>query len=445
MLSRNQVLFGILPKISPLSIENKETRPNIIKKSIINNKSEINLYLPFNKILYKKEFKKSRLSDLYYKKENKAEIKKENLISHKKSFSNGNLNQNYTNPKRKKLLLEGDFDLDETIHKIRNLIKNEREKINKIENNVNKNTLNYGEQGVEYQRPFHINELKKKVNEIVKDVHSDYKQKYNLVFKFKHHAIENKKNTRVLTDFFESEKSKDNLYMQKINLNNEFNNVIVKYEKNKDDPLNIFYKVNSIDIFDNNKKHFNTELNENQNNKSIKNNKKQLYDKIKEITSEKKFENNILNNEKIIEKLKEEKENIKNNKIKQSEFLNNNNFNFIQKYHKTLKKIDKEKQIHKHKKVFSNDQIDKLIKSRNQLDINKLMNDYKEKLREINKHKITKENSNTKMNIVRNLQEEKERIFNKKNGIINKLNTAIYNNINGNIGVSLYNIEDYIN
>ena len=86
MLSRNQVLFGILPKISPLSIENKETRPNIIKKSIINNKSEINLYLPFNKILYKKEFKKSRLSDLYYKKEKNTEIKKENSISHKKKF-----------------------------------------------------------------------------------------------------------------------------------------------------------------------------------------------------------------------------------------------------------------------------------------------------------------------------------------------------------------------
>jgi len=442
MLSKNQVLFGFLPKIPPLSIENKETRPNIIKKAVINNKSEINLYLPFNKIIYKKELKEHRLTDLYYKKEEnnkKSEkIKKENHI---KSFSNENLNHK----KRKKLLLEGDFDLEETIHNIRNLIKNEREKINKIENHVIKNTLNYGEQGVEYQKPFHINELKKKVHEIVKDVHSDYKQKYNLVFKFKHHAIENKKNTRVLTDFFESEKSKDNLYMQKINLNNEFNNVVVSYEKNKNDPLNIFYKANSFDVT-NYKKHFITETNENQNNKSIKNyNKNKLFEKIKKITSEKKFENNILNNEKIIEKLKEEKENIKNNKIKQSELINNNNFNYIQKYHKTLKKIDKEKQIHKHKKVFSDEQIDKIIESRNQLNINKLMNDYKEKIREIDKHKITKTNSNTKMNIVRNIQKEKERIFKKKTGIINKLNTAIYNNINGNIGVSLYNIEDYIN
>ena len=442
MLSKNQVLFGFLPKIPPLSIENKETRPNIIKKAVINNKSEINLYLPFNKIIYKKELKEHRLTDLYYKKEEnnkKSEkIKKENHI---KSFSNENLNHK----KRKKLLLEGDFDLEETIHNIRNLIKNEREKINKIENHVIKNTLNYGEQGVEYQKPFHINELKKKVHEIVKDVHSDYKQKYNLVFKFKHHAIENKKNTRVLTDFFESEKSKDNLYMQKINLNNEFNNVVVSYEKNKNDPLNIFYKANSFDVT-NYKKHFITETNENQNNKSIKNyNKNKLFEKIKKITSEKKFENNILNNEKIIEKLKEEKENIKNNKIKQSELINNNNFNYIQKYHKTLKKIDKEKQIHKNKKVFSDEQIDKIIESRNQLNINKLMNDYKEKIREIDKHKITKTNSNTKMNIVRNIQKEKERIFKKKTGIINKLNTAIYNNINGNIGVSLYNIEDYIN
>ena len=442
MLSKNQVLFGFLPKIPPLSIENKETRPNIIKKAVINNKSEINLYLPFNKIIYKKELKEHRLTDLYYKKEEnnkKSEkIKKENHI---KSFSNENLNHK----KRKKLLLEGDFDLEETIHNIRNLIKNEREKINKIENHVIKNTLNYGEQGVEYQKPFHINELKKKVHEIVKDVHSDYKQKYNLVFKFKHHAIENKKNTRVLTDFFESEKSKDNLYMQKINLNNEFNNVVVSYEKNKNDPLNIFYKANSFDVT-NYKKHFITETNENQNNKSIKNyNKNKLFEKIKKITSEKKYENNILNNEKIIEKLKEEKENIKNNKIKQSELINNNNFNYIQKYHKTLKKIDKEKQIHKHKKVFSDEQIDKIIESRNQLNINKLMNDYKEKIREIDKHKITKTNSNTKMNIVRNIQKEKERIFKKKTGIINKLNTAIYNNINGNIGVSLCNIEDYIN
>ena len=442
MLSKNQVLFGFLPKIPPLSIENKETRPNIIKKAVINNKSEINLYLPFNKIIYKKELKEHRLTDLYYKKEEnnkKSEkIKKENHI---KSFSNENLNHK----KRKKLLLEGDFDLEETIHNIRNLIKNEREKINKIENHVIKNTLNYGEQGVEYQKPFHINELKKKVHEIVKDVHSDYKQKYNLVFKFKHHAIENKKNTRVLTDFFESEKSKDNLYMQKINLNNEFNNVVVSYEKNKNDPLNIFYKANSFDVT-NYKNHFITETNENKNNKSIKNyNKNKLFEKIKKITSEKKFENNILNNEKIIEKLKEEKENIKNNKIKQSELINNNNFNYIQKYHKTLKKIDKEKQIHKHKKVFSDEQIDKIIESRNQLNINKLMNDYKEKIREIDKHKITKTNSNTKMNIVRNIQKEKERIFKKKTGIINKLNTAIYNNINGNIGVSLYNIEDYIN
>jgi hypothetical protein len=31
MLSRNQVLFGILPKISPLSIENKETRQILLK------------------------------------------------------------------------------------------------------------------------------------------------------------------------------------------------------------------------------------------------------------------------------------------------------------------------------------------------------------------------------------------------------------------------------
>ena len=426
MLTKNEITYNAFPNPSleelMLKREPPDRKPNLIKKAIFNEEKKLNLYLPLNIPIYKKDFYSSVLYD-----NNKSLARQKKLDNIRKQLNSFSFKPEIY--KRKKI------DKDDKMNNIIESIKENRNKLQEMEEKNQKNLEKLSNsKGKISERPFNIKNLIKKVREIAKSASLQKyknlkKNKYEIAKKFRINAISNKKDSSPFEEFLDVEKSRDYIYLQKLVLDIEYRNVVDKNIKPKKE---VIYTVNNYDIED--------EENENlQNNKNkpirlFKNkSRNHLIEKISEICSSNNsrinsaHKKNILNEELFIQNSNFEKE-----------LLEKNNIKFFHRYQNCLNNIKREEKRHYNNKIFSNSAINQIMKSKNDLEIDKLKYDFTDQIGAIeayNKGYFHKKDN--------------EELIKEKKDAIHSLNHRIYNvfvnNENGKIDTTnLYKIEDYI-
>ena len=415
------------PSINELLLQREppDRKPNIIRKTILNEKNRLNLYLPLNSPKYKREFGKRILydNDKLLQKERKLE----ELRTKMNSFSH------------KPVIYKKKIKKDDKLGQIMLTIKDNRNKLQELEDRNQKSLEKLANiNGGNAEKPFNLQYLIKKVRDIAKSVNINYKynkigdtkNKFEMANKYTKHAIENKKNSKPIDDFYTLEKSRDNLYLQKLILNTEYHNVMDRDKKMNNNE--VIYKASNYEI--NNEEY--DKVNE-EKSKTIFNNstpsKKDLFKKIYSLTSG----NLSRNNSGIKKHLFDDNELIKDQKNFEKDLLERRNIKFYHRYKNCLNTLKKEKVKHINNRIFDKQSIDSIMKSRNDLEIDKLKYDYTKigTIEAINKTAFSRK----KMFI--DLKEKKEKAINKVN---NKINTAIFNHDIGKITSSNYNLEDYI-
>ena len=487
MLTKNEITYNAFPNPTleelMLKREPSNKKPNIIKNAIFNEEKKLNLYLPLNIPIYKKDFYSSVLYD-----NNKSLARQKKLDNIRKQLNSFSF---------KPQIYKRKINKDDKMNNIIESIKDNRNKLQEMEEKNQKNLakLSNSKDSIS-ERPFNIKNLIKEVKEIAKsaalpkykkekekekernkfeiakkfrenaisnkkdsspfeeflDVERsrDYlylqklildieyrnvvdknlkKNKYEIAKKFRINAISNKKDSSPFEEFLDVEKSRDYIYLQKLVLDIEYRNVVDKNIKPKKE---VIYTVNNYDIED--------EENENlQNNKNkpirlFKNkSRNHLIEKISEICSSNNsrinsaHKKNILNEELFIQNSNFEKE-----------LLEKNNIKFFHRYQNCLNNIKREEKRHYNNKIFSNSAINQIMKSKNDLEIDKLKYDFTDKIGAIeanNKGFYHKKDPEKK------IKEKKEAMSCLNHRIYN----AFENDENGKIDTAnLFKIEDYI-
>ena len=400
MLTRYEITNIAFPNPSIrellLQREPPDRKPNVIRKTIMNERNRLNIYLPLNLPKYKREYGKRILFDK--DKLSQKERKLEEIRKQMNSFTH------------KPILYKKKIRKDDRLAEIMLTIRENRNKLQELEDKNQKSLENLAKiNGGNAEKPFNLQHLIKKVRDIAKSVNMNYqlnkigniKNKYDMANKYKKKAIENKKNSKPVDDFYSLEKSRDNLYLENLILNVEYHNVIDKGKKMNNNEViykasNYFKKIGCLTSGDLSK-----------NNSRIQ---KSFFDDNELIKEQKNFEKDLL-----------ERRNIK----------------FYQRYKNCLNSIKKEKVKHLHNRIFDKESIDSIMKSRNDLEIDKLKYDYTKigTIEAINKNAFSRQ----KMLIDEKLK--KERAMKKIN---NKIETAIFNHDIGKISSKNYNLEDYI-
>ncbi len=430
MLTKNEITYNAFPNPSleelMLKREPLNRKPNLIKKAIFNEEKKLNLYLPLNTPIYKKEFHQSCIYD-----NNKSLARQKKLENIRKQLNSFSF---------KPQIYKRKINKDDKMNNIIESIKDNRNKLQEMEEKNQKNLakLSNSKDSIS-ERPFNIKNLIKEVKEIAKSAAlPKYKKekekekernKFEIAKKFRENAISNKKDSSPFEEFLDVERSRDYLYLQKLILDIEYRNVVDKNLKPKKE---VIYTVKNYEL--ENEEMNNSERNKNQPIRLIKINPKiQLNEKISEICSNNNsrinsaHKNNYLNEELLIQNSNFEKELIEKNNIK-----------FFHRYQKCLNNIKREEKRHYNNKIFSNSAINQIMKSKNDLEIDKLKYDYTDKIGSIeanNKGYIHKKGFEEK------IKEKKEAMHSLNHRIYN----AYVNNENGKIETTkLFKIEDYI-
>ena len=415
------------PSISELLLQREppDRKPNVIRKTIMNERNRLNIYLPLNLPKYKREYGKRILFDK--DKLSQKERKLEEIRKQMNSFTH------------KPILYKKKIRKDDRLAEIMLTMRENRNKLQELEDKNQKSLENLAKiNGGNAEKPFNLQHLIKKVRDIAKSVNMNYqlnkigniKNKYDMANKYKKKAIENKKNSKPVDDFYSLEKSRDNLYLENLILNVEYHNVIDKGKKMNNNE--VIYKASNYEI----NKEENDQLNEGKSKTIFNNNtpsKMNLFKKIGCLTSG----DLSKNNSRIQKSFFDDNELIKEQKNFEKDLLERRNIKFYHRYKNCLNSIKKEKVKHLHNRIFDKESIDSIMKSRNDLEIDKLKYDYTKigTIEAINKNAFSRQ----KMLIDEKLK--KERAMKKIN---NKIETAIFNHDIGKISSKNYNLEDYI-
>jgi hypothetical protein len=254
--------------------------------------------------------------------------------------------------------------------------------------------------------------------------------KFEVANIYKEHAISKKKKSRPVDDFYELEKNRDFLFLQKLILNLEYENIVNRNlkKKNKD----ILYIANNYEEDD-----FKDDLLLNNKTINLCSNtvlsKNDLYKKINKICSSKISRNNSstkrdYDNEDLISKQRHF----------EKDLLERRNIKFFHRYKNYMKNIKKEENRHYTLKIFNKRSIDQIIKSKNDLELDKLKYEYSNKIGSIEAKTMS---GNTKHIRNKNKFEIKHKKYNSMN---KKIKTALFNNEIGKLETQKYNIEDFI-
>ena len=228
----NPTLEELIKQRNPI-----DKKPNVIKTAIFTNEKKLDLYLPLNIPKYKKEAEKRNLFDY-------STIEKEKKLE--------NIRNQLNNYSYKPSLYKKNVNKDDSLSKIINSIKENRYKLQEMEEKNKKNLekLTKSKNPNVFKKPFNLENLIKEVKEIAKSVHfknkftkEEMKDKYIMSRKYRDHAIKSKKNSNTVEEFNDLEKSRDYLYLQKLVLNIEYRNVVRKKKKKK-----VFYTANNNEI-----------------------------------------------------------------------------------------------------------------------------------------------------------------------------------------------------
>ena len=392
----NPTLEELIKQRNPI-----DKKPNVIKTAIFTNEKKLDLYLPLNIPKYKKEAEKRNLFDY-------STIEKEKKLE--------NIRNQLNNYSYKPSLYKKNVNKDDSLSKIINSIKENRYKLQEMEEKNKKNLekLTKSKNPNVFKKPFNLENLIKEVKEIAKSVHfknkftkEEMKDKYIMSRKYRDHAIKSKKNSNTVEEFNDLEKSRDYLYLQKLVLNIEYRNVVRKKKKKK-----VFYTANNNEI------------------------DKEEFEKTNYIKNPISITNSRINSAKKKSFCDEEDLLIQNN-LFEKELLEKRNIKFYQKYKNCLNGIKREENKHYNNKVFNKDLIDLIMKSKNDLEIDKLKYDYNDKIGIIeanNQIILNKPNDNQSRNKHKSI-----------NSVTEKMNTAYYNNEMGRLdSTNKYNIEDFI-
>ena len=385
----------------------KNERPNIIKTTLIKGKYKLNFYLPLSITKIKKEIEHSSLYDkekLLEKEKKLKELKNElNTFSHI--------------PKINKEIKS--YSEDKEISKAINLFQNTKKKFKENEERYKIN---------EKDVCFNLNKLIKKVRKITKsnEIKKKIKNKINnynkddFINSFQKKLILNKRNTNIIKEYLNLEKSKDEIKLEKKLLNFEYNQIFKKnnfttstnnFHKEKKPNKKILFQINSYNEINN----LNTF------------NDRKLFEKRINL-SEKKFtdkKNFYSDEEKSITQI--------NNY--ESDLLERKNMTFLKKYKKCFEELKKEERRHYNNKVFKKEQIKKIMSSKNSLYIDKLKYDYLFQIGEIESNKCL---------TTRNRLKKEKNKKKQNNSVLNKVNVALFNYESGIYEKGKYNIEDYI-
>ena len=385
----------------------KNERPNIIKTTLIKGKYKLNFYLPLSITKIKKEIEHSSLYDkekLLEKEKKLKELKNElNTFSHI--------------PKINKEIKS--YSEDKEISKAINLFQNTKKKFKENEERYKIN---------EKDVCFNLNKLIKKVRKITKsnEIKKKIKNKINnynkddFINSFQKKLILNKRNTNIIKEYLNLEKSKDEIKLEKKLLNFEYNQIFKKnnfttstnnFHKEKKPNKKILFQINSYNEINN----LNTF------------NDRKLFEKRINL-SEKKFtdkKNFYSDEEKSITQI--------NNY--ESDLLERKNMAFLKKYKKCFEELKKEERRHYNNKVFKKEQIKKIMSSKNSLYIDKLKYDYLFQIGEIESNKCL----TTRNRLKKDKNKKKQ-----NNSVLNKVNVALFNYESGIYEKGKYNIEDYI-
>ena len=385
----------------------KNERPNIIKTTLIKGKYKLNFYLPLSITKIKKEIEHSSLYDkekLLEKEKKLKELKNElNTFSHI--------------PKINKEIKS--YSEDKEISKAINLFQNTKKKFKENEERYKIN---------EKDVCFNLNKLIKKVRKITKsnEIKKKIKNKINnynkddFINSFQKKLILNKRNTNIIKEYLNLEKSKDEIKLEKKLLNFEYNQIFKKnnfttstnnFHKEKKPNKKILFQINSYNEINN----LNTF------------NDRKLFEKRINL-SEKKFtdkKNFYSDEEKSITQI--------NNY--ESDLLERKNMTFLKKYKKCFEELKKEERRHYNNKVFKKEQIKKIMSSKNSLYIDKLKYDYLFQIGEIESNKCL---------TTRNRLKKEKNKKKQNNSVLNKVNVALFNYESGIYENGKYNIEDYI-
>ena len=416
----NPTLEELIKQRNPI-----DKKPNVIKTAIFTNEKKLDLYLPLNIPKYKKEAEKRNLFDY-------STIEKEKKLE--------NIRNQLNNYSYKPSLYKKNVNKDDSLSKIINSIKENRYKLQEMEEKNKKNLekLTKSKNPNVFKKPFNLENLIKEVKEIAKSVHfknkftkEEMKDKYIMSRKYRDHAIKSKKNSNTVEEFNDLEKSRDYLYLQKLVLNIEYRNVVRKKKKKK-----VYYTANNNEI---DKEEFEKTNHIKNPIKLIKylSPKQKMFERINTICS---TENSITNSRINSAKKKsfcDEEDLLIQNSLFEKELLEKRNIKFYQKYKNCLNGIKREENKHYSNKVFNKDLIDLIMKSKNDLEIDKLKYDYNDKIGIIeanNQIILNKPNDNQSRNKHKTL-----------NSVTDKMNTAYYNNEMGRLdSTNKYNIEDFI-
>ena len=386
----------------------KNERPNIIKTTLIKGIYKLNFYLPLSISKIKKEIKHTSLYN------------KEKLLEKEKKLKKLNIELNtfsHTPIINKEIK---SYSEDKEISKVINLFQKTKKK---FKENEEKYKIN------EKEVHFDLNKLKKKVRKIIKsnEMKKKIKTKINnynkddFINSFQKKLILNKRNSNIIKEYLNLEKSKDEIHLEKKLLNIEYNHIMKKNDliSSASDFLNekkqnkkILFQINSYNKTNNNYNSFNN---------------KKLFEK--RINLRKNKFNNKINYD------NEEKKTFSQINSFESDLLERKNMTFLKRYKNCFEELKKEEKRHYNNHVFKKEQIKKIMSSRNSLYIDKLKYDYLFQIGEINSNKCL--TTRIKLKNDKNLKS-------KNNSVLNKVNIALSNYESGIYEKSKYNIEDYI-
>ncbi len=425
MLTKEEIVEKFSPNDNSLINNSLDKKENIIKTALIKEKYHLNLYLPLNIPIIKKERKKENLYDkekLIEKGKKLEELKiKLNTFSHKP-----NINKTILLPSKNKEIVEIIKSLSEKKRNFKEINKKNDKKIEKL-------TEINGHYNIIRGKKFNLNKLIKKVKKITKSVDSNIKKnnlKENHIIEiYKRKFLSNKKDPKAIQELETIRKNRENILLKKMILNIEYDNVV---NRNKNEKKNnvLMYTVNNYETYKENEKKTN-----NLSRNIFKCYSKRDFFKERDLLKKKLTQ---------IQKFYSEEESNSNSNSKiynyESELLERKNNSFFNKYNNCLKNLKDEESKHYNNKVFKKCDIEKIMKSKNDLEIDKLKYDYSFNIGQL--EYLNKSSSVIKKKMNLDFVKKKKEI--RHNNIVNKLNTAIKNEISGFIGNKQYEIEEYL-
>ena len=423
MLTKEEIVEKLYPNDNSLINDSLDKKENIIKTALIKEKYHLNLYLPLNIPIIKKERKKENLYDkekLFEKGKKLEELKiKLNTYSHKP-----NINKTIILPSKNKEIVELIKSLSVKKRNFKEINKKNDKKIEKL-------TEINGHYNIIRGKKFHLNNLIKKVKKITKNVDSNIKKKNlkenHIIEIYKRKFLSNKKDPKAVQELETLRKNRENIFLKKMILNIEYDNIVNKNQNEKKNNV-LMYTVNNYETYK-------------ENEKKMSNLSRNIF---KCYSKRDFFKERDLLKKKLTQKQNfySEEESNSNSKINnyESELLERKNNSFFNKYNNCLKKLKDEESKHYNNKVFKKCDIEKIMKSKNDLEIDKLKYDYSFNIGQM--EYLNKSTSLMKKKMNLDFIKKKKEISH--NNILNKLNTALTNEKSGFIGIKHYEIEEYL-